>query len=227
MLLKCRARVAGTTGQRRQIRGGGRWPGRGQWGPLELQKRPLGSKDEDKADLAWESGAEQCSLCGRGCRRWLRRLGSATWVWSQVHGLSGGHFVLTWRRLCRNINSYPLLPFDKSCSWELANIRGICAALKYTGDLLRLKLNCKFFPISVWLLEQTLPALSHILLDCFFHHFLCLWVSCAFASHSLHLGLFLEQGPQASRAYCSVPWASPLEMTDKHEVRKPSSLTWD
>lgn len=115
MLLKCRARVAGTAGQRRQIRGGGRWPGTGQWGPLELQKRPLGSKDENEADLAWESGAEQCGLYGWGCGRWLQRHGSATWIWSQLHGLSEGHFVFTWKRLCRNINSYPLLRFDKSC----------------------------------------------------------------------------------------------------------------
>lgn len=93
-------------------------------------------------------------------------------------GSPEGHFVFTWKRLCRNINSSPLLPLTKNCFLRAYNIRGICVALKYTGDLLRLKLNCKFFfPYSAWLLEQTLSALGHIPLDCF-HHFPRLWFLC-------------------------------------------------
>lgn len=61
-----------------------------------------------------------------------------------LHGLVERHFVFTQRRLSRN--SYHLTRF---VSWVLANSRAICVAQKYSGDLLRLKLNYKhFFPIS-------------------------------------------------------------------------------
>lgn len=198
---------------------GQRWWETTRWskgGPLELQKRLLGSAHEDGAGFSLRGrGAEQRSVCWVwevAAEAWAGPVDMATVTWAQRDTLclpGGGPAEIV-------ILDYPLTRF---VSWALANIGGICVAQKYVGYLLRLKPDCELlFPLSgAAARADTLSARPHPL-GLFFPLILRLWVPCAFTSRGPQSGLFLEQCPPASRAHFSVPWASPLGMTDRHGV---------
>ena len=202
---------------------GQRWWETTRWragGPLELQKRLLGSGHEDAAGF----------LGGPGVGEWGGAARPVCWGWEVSAEAWAGPVdmaTVTWARrgtLCLPgggpaeivILDFPLTRF---VSWALANIRGICVAQKYVGYLLRLKPDCElFFPIpGAAARADSVSARPHPP-GLFFPPILRLWVPCAFTSRGPQSGLFLEQCPPASRAHFSVPCASPLEMTDRHGV---------
>lgn len=174
-------------------------------------------------DLAWEVDREQSAVSVWVRLRWWGGLQacSATWIWPPG---SRGHLCLPGKRLCRNINSSPLLRFDKIVSWELANLRGICVALKYWGLIWGLNWiasSLHLFQRNV-AARRVLSALSHPL-GCF-PPFLRLWVLCCFIVCTWDSFWSRALG---SRAHCSVPWVSPLGMFVSVGQEASSSLGLD
>lgn len=151
---------------------GQRWWETTRWskgGPLELQKRLLGSAHEDGAGFSLRGrGAEQRSVCWGwevAAEAWAGPVDMATVTWAQRDTLclpGGGPAEIV-------ILDYPLTRF---VSWALANIGGICVAQKYVGYLLRLKPDCELlFPLSgAAARADTLSARPHPL-GLFFHSF--------------------------------------------------------
>lgn len=80
-------------------------------GTSRAQKRPLGSKDEDRQTWHGRVGQSSAVCMGEAAVGGCRGMAQPHGCGHSCMGSSEGHFVFTWKRLCRNINSSPLLSF--------------------------------------------------------------------------------------------------------------------